>query len=176
MKTQGIAVILVLCACKTTAERGKRNTEISLFDPFAEQQLLKPVQNRKVKIRKLKTTSKPRPIKESQSATEAASSPAFVNRTELDFEADGLTRKETVDEDGNIVGSYSYKDPNGDLVVVRYVAGKDGYRVLSDTETGHDIPATDTTETMGEISNDDWIRDIKRRTTRRTTTEPSTSQ
>ena len=71
------------------------------------------MQNTKFKIRKLKTTSKPRPIKESQSATEAASSPAFVNRTELDFEADGTTRKETVDENGNIVGSYSYKDPNG---------------------------------------------------------------
>merc|ERR1711962_1246079 len=37
-------------------------------------------------------------------------------RQDVDFAHEGGSRKETVDEDGNIQGSYSYTDANGKLV------------------------------------------------------------
>lgn len=148
-----------MAAWQTGASQEKKKSEISLFDPFSIQAPARLLQKTKVKVRKLRTTTKPEAVTES--ITEDSIRP------KVDYEADSHSRQETVDEDENIVGSYTYNDPNGDLVLVRYVAGKDGYRVLDDS--ANDIP-NDTTETPPEISNDDWIQDIRRRTTRRTTT------
>ncbi|XP_075225687.1 uncharacterized protein LOC142326837 [Lycorma delicatula] len=45
---------------------------------------------------------------------------------------DGQQRTETVDNEGNVQGQYSYVDPNGKTITVRYSAGKDGFKVEGD--------------------------------------------
>ncbi|KAF4520511.1 hypothetical protein B566_EDAN004816 [Ephemera danica] len=45
---------------------------------------------------------------------------------------DGQQRSESVDGQGNVRGEYSYVDPNGKTITVRYTAGKDGFRVEGD--------------------------------------------
>lgn len=39
------------------------------------------------------------------------------------------SRQEVVDDSGNIRGQYSYVDPNGKTVIVRYTAGQNGFQV-----------------------------------------------
>lgn len=47
------------------------------------------------------------------------------------FAADnGLQQGESISPDGTRRGSYSYVDPNGKKISVKYTAGKDGFRVL----------------------------------------------
>ncbi|GLH09413.1 Cuticle protein 6 [Gryllus bimaculatus] len=47
------------------------------------------------------------------------------------FAADnGLQQGETINPDGSRTGSYSYVDPHGKTIKVKYSAGKDGFRVL----------------------------------------------
>jgi len=47
------------------------------------------------------------------------------------FAADnGLQQGETINPDGTRIGSYSYVDPNGKKISVKYSAGKDGFRIL----------------------------------------------
>lgn len=47
------------------------------------------------------------------------------------FAADnGLQQGETISPDGTRIGSYSYVDPNGKKISVKYSAGKDGFRIL----------------------------------------------
>merc|ERR1711981_1443331 len=55
-------------------------------------------------------------------------------RQDVDFSHEGGSRKGTVDDDGNIQGSYSYTDANGELVEVKYTAGKDGFRILNENK------------------------------------------
>merc|ERR1719341_2585648 len=43
-------------------------------------------------------------------------------------------RRERIDKEGNLRGSLTYFSPNGDIIVVRYEAGANGYRVLPITE------------------------------------------
>jgi len=45
---------------------------------------------------------------------------------------DGQQRTEATDGQGNVRGSYSYVDPNGKTITVRYTAGKDGFKVEGD--------------------------------------------
>lgn len=49
-----------------------------------------------------------------------------------------VSRREEVDNDGTVHGSYSYQAPNGDTVVVRYQAGPRGYRLLSQGDSTAD--------------------------------------
>lgn len=42
----------------------------------------------------------------------------------------GLQQGESINPDGSRTGSYSYVDPNGKTISLRYTAGKDGFRVL----------------------------------------------
>jgi hypothetical protein len=47
------------------------------------------------------------------------------------FAADnGLQQGETISPDGTRIGSYSYVDPNGKKISVKYSAGRDGFRIL----------------------------------------------
>ena len=47
------------------------------------------------------------------------------------FAADnGLQQGESISPDGTRRGSYSYVDPNGKKISVKYTAGKDGFRIL----------------------------------------------
>nr|XP_014272055.1 endocuticle structural glycoprotein SgAbd-8-like isoform X1 [Halyomorpha halys] len=47
------------------------------------------------------------------------------------FAADnGLKQGETIAPDGTRQGAYSYVDPNGQTISVKYTAGKDGFRIL----------------------------------------------
>jgi hypothetical protein len=47
------------------------------------------------------------------------------------FAADnGLQQGESISPDGTRIGSYSYVDPNGKKISVKYTAGKDGFRIL----------------------------------------------
>jgi hypothetical protein len=50
-------------------------------------------------------------------------------RNKVNFKSDGIARKEVVDKDGTVRGSYSYKDPSGKLITVKYTAGKDGFKL-----------------------------------------------
>merc|ERR1719500_2765350 len=43
-------------------------------------------------------------------------------------------RRERIDKEGNLRGSLTYFSPNGDIIVVRYEAGANGYRVLPITK------------------------------------------
>lgn len=43
---------------------------------------------------------------------------------------DGHVRSESVDPQGNVRGQYSYIDPNGKTITVKYSAGKDGFQVI----------------------------------------------
>ncbi|RZF32546.1 hypothetical protein LSTR_LSTR016860, partial [Laodelphax striatellus] len=45
---------------------------------------------------------------------------------------DGHQRTESVDANGNVLGEYSYVDPNGKTITVKYSAGKDGFVVQGD--------------------------------------------
>lgn len=42
---------------------------------------------------------------------------------------DGHYRSENIDQEGNVKGQYSYVDPNGKTVTVKYSAGKNGFQV-----------------------------------------------
>ncbi|KAM3955547.1 cuticular protein RR-1 motif 48 [Aphomia sociella] len=42
----------------------------------------------------------------------------------------GLSAGEVIEPDGSRVGSYQYKDPSGQLVKLKYKAGKDGFQIL----------------------------------------------
>ena len=47
------------------------------------------------------------------------------------FAADnGLQQGESIAPDGTRTGQYSYVDPDGQKIMIKYVAGKDGFRVL----------------------------------------------
>ncbi|PSN38551.1 hypothetical protein C0J52_14812 [Blattella germanica] len=49
------------------------------------------------------------------------------------FAADnGLQQGETISPDGTRRGAYTYVDPNGKKITVKYTAGKDGFRVEGD--------------------------------------------
>ena len=49
------------------------------------------------------------------------------------FAADnGLQQGESISPDGTRRGAYSYVDPNGQKITVRYTAGKDGFKVEGD--------------------------------------------
>ena len=76
---------------------------------------LRTLQKKKLKVRKLRATIKPKAITEG--VTEDSMSPDLVDRIEVDYEAESHSRQEAVDKDGNIVGSYSYKDPNGECLI-----------------------------------------------------------
>lgn len=41
----------------------------------------------------------------------------------------GLAAGEMIEPDGSRVGAYQYKDPSGQLVKLKYRAGKDGFQV-----------------------------------------------
>nr|CAD7264545.1 unnamed protein product [Timema shepardi] len=45
---------------------------------------------------------------------------------------DGQQRSESVDGQGNVRGQYSYVDPAGKTITVKYTAGKDGFQVEGD--------------------------------------------
>ncbi|XP_059485178.1 uncharacterized protein LOC132202345 [Neocloeon triangulifer] len=45
---------------------------------------------------------------------------------------DGQQRSESTDGQGNVRGEYSYVDPNGKTITVKYTAGKDGFKVEGD--------------------------------------------
>lgn len=42
----------------------------------------------------------------------------------------GIKQGETINPDGTRTGAYSYVDPNGETVSVKYSAGKDGFKIL----------------------------------------------
>lgn len=42
---------------------------------------------------------------------------------------DGNERSETLDNEGNVRGQYSYNDPHGKRIKVKYTAGKKGFQV-----------------------------------------------
>ncbi|KAJ0169789.1 hypothetical protein K1T71_014395 [Dendrolimus kikuchii] len=42
----------------------------------------------------------------------------------------GLAAGEVIEPDGSRIGGYQYKDPNGQLVKLKYRAGKDGFQIL----------------------------------------------
>uniref|UniRef100_A0A2H1WLG1 SFRICE_018532 n=1 Tax=Spodoptera frugiperda TaxID=7108 RepID=A0A2H1WLG1_SPOFR len=42
----------------------------------------------------------------------------------------GLAAGEQIEPDGSRVGAYQYKDPSGQLVKLKYRAGKDGFQIL----------------------------------------------
>ena len=54
-------------------------------------------------------------------------------------------------------GSYSYTDANGELVEVKYTAGKDGFRILNENKP--ELPRA--TSSSKKQSNADWIQSIK---------------
>lgn len=52
--------------------------------------------------------------------------------TATNYQTADSARQENVDQNGNIQGQYSYVDPNGKTITVKYTAGKDGFRVEGD--------------------------------------------
>lgn len=47
------------------------------------------------------------------------------------FAADnGLRQGESIRPDGSRTGAYSYTDPNGKEITVKYTAGRDGFRII----------------------------------------------
>lgn len=42
----------------------------------------------------------------------------------------GIKQGETINADGTRTGAYSYVDPDGETVAVKYSAGKDGFKIL----------------------------------------------
>ncbi len=52
----------------------------------------------------------------------------------FNLETDDHSHEETADVDGERMGSYSYVNPEGQTVVVRYRAGKDGFVILNPEE------------------------------------------
>lgn len=42
----------------------------------------------------------------------------------------GIKQGETINPDGTRAGAYSYVDPNGETISVKYTAGKDGFKIL----------------------------------------------
>ncbi|XP_065216803.1 uncharacterized protein LOC135843010 isoform X2 [Planococcus citri] len=42
----------------------------------------------------------------------------------------GIKQGETISPDGTRTGAYSYVDPNGETISVKYSAGKDGFKIL----------------------------------------------
>lgn len=57
------------------------------------------------------------------------------------FNADnGIQQGESISPDGSRQGSYSYVDPNGKTVSLKYIAGKDGFRVLEGDHIPRAVP------------------------------------
>lgn len=52
--------------------------------------------------------------------------------TSTNYQTQDSARQENVDQQGNIQGQYSYVDPNGKTITVKYTAGKDGFQVQGD--------------------------------------------
>lgn len=48
------------------------------------------------------------------------------------YNAGDSGRSETVSPDGSVQGQYSYTDPSGKIITVKYRAGKDGFQVEGD--------------------------------------------
>ncbi|XP_039282103.1 uncharacterized protein LOC111059889 isoform X2 [Nilaparvata lugens] len=58
------------------------------------------------------------------------------------FAADnGLKQGETISPDGSRQGSYSYVDPSGKTISVKYTAGKDGFKILEGDHIPKPVPA-----------------------------------
>lgn len=52
--------------------------------------------------------------------------------TSTNYQTSDSARQENVDGQGNVQGQYSYVDPNGKTITVKYTAGKDGFQVQGD--------------------------------------------
>lgn len=52
--------------------------------------------------------------------------------TATNYQTADSGRQETIDEQGNVQGQYSYVDPNGKTITVKYTAGKNGFQVQGD--------------------------------------------
>merc|ERR1712212_600562 len=102
-------------------------------------------------------------VEEEQEVKDYDTEIALRLRQDVDFSHEGGSRKESLDDDGDIQGSYSYTDANGELVEVKYTAGKDGFRILNENKP--ELPRA--TSSSKKKSNADWIQSIKARTTRR---------
>jgi len=90
---------------------------------------------------------------------------------EVNFNGGGVARQEEIDERGNVRGEYSYTDPRGELVTIKYVADKDGFKLVED-EGKKKVEK----KPRGDI--DAWVQSILRRTTKRpiTTSQPTTQK
>ncbi|XP_026286785.2 DNA-directed RNA polymerase II subunit RPB1-like [Frankliniella occidentalis] len=53
-------------------------------------------------------------------------------QTSTNYKTEESQRFEDVDGQGNVRGQYSYVDPNGKTITVKYTAGKDGFKVEGD--------------------------------------------
>lgn len=52
--------------------------------------------------------------------------------TATNYQTQDSARAENIDQNGNVQGQYSYVDPNGKTITVKYTAGKDGFQVQGD--------------------------------------------
>merc|ERR1711915_419364 len=89
-------------------------------------------------------------------------------QTEVNFNGGGVARKEEIDERGNVRGEYSYTDPRGELVTIKYVADKDGFKLVEDKGKNKVEK-----KPRGDI--DSWVQSILRRITKRPTTTTTTT-
>ncbi|GLV43610.1 hypothetical protein CBL_07063 [Carabus blaptoides fortunei] len=48
------------------------------------------------------------------------------------YQTKDQSRREIVDDKGNIQGQYSYVDPSGSTINVKYLAGNDGFKILNE--------------------------------------------
>nr|XP_053650589.1 cuticle protein 16.8-like [Cherax quadricarinatus] len=55
-----------------------------------------------------------------------------------DFSLEDIHQDQDISEDNTITGSYSWTSPEGEKFFVKYIADKDGYRVLESNA----VPAT----------------------------------
>ncbi|CAB3232254.1 unnamed protein product [Arctia plantaginis] len=62
----------------------------------------------------------------------------------------GLAAGEQIEPDGSRVGAYQYKDPNGQIVKLKYRAGKDGFQILE----GSHLPKSP--EPVAPVKPDDY--------------------
>lgn len=59
----------------------------------------------------------------------------YVNydpRAATNYQTADSARQESVDQEGTVNGQYSYIDPNGKTISVKYTAGKEGFKVIGD--------------------------------------------
>jgi len=64
--------------------------------------------------------------------TIGALSVAAQDLSGTNYNAGDSSRSEQLSPDGSVKGQYSYTDPNGKLITVKYTAGKDGFKVEGD--------------------------------------------